>query len=293
MITTQLVDFIKTSVAQGKAHEEIIATLKSAGWSEADITAGFDAAKGNTPVPQIASEPLLGPGQILSQSWKIYNDNFWKFIGISVIPLAGWFFIGLMLGAGLLISNTLSSFLSPIIAIILGIVIGIVLVVLVIYLAVWAQASLIVAIRDHAQLLPFKEIFKRGRPYINPYFSASVTAGLYILFGTILLIIPGIIFWVWYSFAGISVILENSDSSQALKLSKSLSKGRWGSVFWRILCPIFIVWGVLVLISIAGHALPKTVGNIVSNVVSLIISPLIIVYMVQLYMNLKHSKKAE
>lgn len=86
---------------------------------------------------------------------------------------------------------------------------------------------------------------------------ASILTIATILGGTMLLIVPGILFAISLSFVGASVVLENKKGVEALVQSFWYVKGRRGPVFWRLflvgLCVMlfsFLVFVVLASIAI-------------------------------------------
>ena len=82
---------------------------------------------------------------------------------------------------------------------------------------------------------------------IWPMFVVSIIAGLIIFGGMLLLIIPGIIFSVWYAFSVYTVIFDNKKNMAALTASKDLVTGKWWGVLWRLFAPSF-VFGVVLLL---------------------------------------------
>lgn len=52
--------------------------------------------------------------------------------------------------------------------------------------------------------------------------------------GLLLLIIPGLIFFVWFAFAQLAVILDNQRDIKALSFSRDLSRGRFWFVAWKL-----------------------------------------------------------
>lgn len=65
----------------------------------------------------------------------------------------------------------------------------------------------------------------------------SILYGLIVFGGSLLLIIPGIIFGFWFYFSRLGVILDNQSPIEALKTSKKLVAGRFGAVLWRLCAP--------------------------------------------------------
>lgn len=62
----------------------------------------------------------------------------------------------------------------------------------------------------------------------------SLLQGAIILFGLLLFIVPGIIFWIWFSFARYAVLIDNkSPGSESLINSKKMALGRFWQIAWR------------------------------------------------------------
>jgi len=129
--------------------------------------------------------------------------------------------------------------------------------------------------------------------------------GLVTIIGLILLIIPGIIFAIWYAFAVYINIIETKDNKgwDALKRSKELVAGRWGATFWRIMIPALSIY-LLSMIVVIGLMFMFTGGqinfedsmhiaiyNTVTTIIFLALAPLFTSFYIILYNNLKETKK--
>lgn len=76
----------------------------------------------------------------------------------------------------------------------------------------------------------------------------SILTSLIILGGLILLIIPGVLFAVWFAFSFYAVAIDEHKVVESLKTSHQLVKNRWWAVLWRLIAPgIFFA---LILMSI-------------------------------------------
>jgi hypothetical protein len=116
--------------------------------------------------------------------------------------------------------------------------------------------------------------------------------------GFLLLVVPGIVFSMWYSFAGPVVALERTTARRALTRSRELGKGyylRNLGVFLLaalvILTPSFVlgvVWGAIVALA----NLPLPLSHIVGGVIGALIAPPISVAVVLLYYDLRVRKEA-
>ena len=65
-----------------------------------------------------------------------------------------------------------------------------------------------------------------------PVILSSILAGLAVLGGFVLLIIPGIIFSTWFAFVIYAVALDGEKNTAALRASKRLVTGRWWEGLW-------------------------------------------------------------
>ncbi len=82
---------------------------------------------------------------------------------------------------------------------------------------------------------------KRTRGLILPAFGLTILVGLIVTGGFILLIIPGIIFSIWFVFTLQARVLDQKKGTSALSQSKSLVAGNWWGVFGRIVLATIIV----------------------------------------------------
>jgi len=73
-----------------------------------------------------------------------------------------------------------------------------------------------------------------------PALLISILTSLIIIGGFILLIVPGVIFAIWYAFSFYAVVLDQHKVMDALKTSKNLVQGRWWAVWWRLFAPTLV-----------------------------------------------------
>lgn len=99
------------------------------------------------------------------------------------------------------------------------------------------QAVIVVAITKvvSGNLVGIKETLKIAWGKLGRYFLTNLLTGLIVLVGFIFLIIPGIVFMVWYAFAQYIVINQDIRPIDALKQSKLLVSG----YFWPVLGRLF------------------------------------------------------
>ncbi|AKM83168.1 hypothetical protein A2422_00585 [Candidatus Woesebacteria bacterium RIFOXYC1_FULL_31_51] len=119
-----------------------------------------------------------------------------------------------------------------------------------------------------------KTFFKKGLKSIWKFYLISLVIGILIFLGSLLLIIPGIIFAVWFSFSIFLILDKNLKIKDSLLKSKSLVKGKFLKIFGR-----FIVFGFVILIIQTILGLIPYMGTIlVSFLAPLFILPFYLLY---------------
>jgi len=123
----------------------------------------------------------------------------------------------------------------------------------------------------------FDLIKKRG----GRIFITSIVVSLVIGFGTLLCIIPGILFCYWYFFAVTVVALEGYSVGDAMSRSKEFSRSHSAFLFIVVLIIvviiIYIIGSVISTIITFGAGDTPYVGTIISGIISWLIAPYIYV----------------
>lgn len=225
---------------------------------------------------QVAERPthLLGAKELLKNSWQIYKKRFSTFMLISLVSL-----VTLPL---YFVNPTAFLVIFPLV---------ILWALIAIFLGLWQMPAMLYAVKDRDQNIGFKESFKRGLSKIWPYLGTEALAGLAVLGGTILLVIPGIIFAIWFTFSSYLVVSENLSGKAALSRSKQLVKGS----FWAVLGRSAFI-GLIVFIAslifgfIFSFVFGEGMENVGTLISSILISPLATIYIFLIYEELKKIK---
>jgi hypothetical protein len=121
---------------------------------------------------------------------------------------------------------------------------------------------------------------------------------LLLLIGGVLLVVPGIIFWIWFLFTPIIVVLERVSGPSALKRSKNLGKSFYlktlllVTLLFALVYVIILVTGLVVGLAIAFLDFPPITAQLVGGLIGLILSPLPAIAPVLLYYDLRVRKEA-
>jgi hypothetical protein len=176
-------------------------------------------------------------------------------------------------------------------------------------------ASSVSASTASSSMMPFPSIFpiyNRASQLLFPYFWVMFLAGLAVAFGMIFLIVPGLIFAVWFAFSSFFLILGNGKVANgakatefrgraALRASKQYVKGIWLEVLIRLV--IAMLLGLLLNIALAifksfvadilqapAYAVySAALANFLDFAYQLVVMPYFVVYGYELYMDVMHS----
>jgi hypothetical protein len=235
---------------------------------------------------------LVSIKEILTKGWDIFSKNYQQFITpilIMLAPTVLYYLAMLYTGAGSILLN-------------------LVLLAAMIFVNIWISVILVLMADKlfKGQPIEINKIFEVSFAKIPSYLLVAILTGLAIFGGFILLIIPGIIFTIWFGFSSYINLLEDKDNKgvAALKSSKALVEGRWLNVFVRLVVPSLVVYIALIIVMIiVGIIMALLSGaisqyesmiitNIISSVCSLILTPLMVIFGIILYNSLKATKGA-
>lgn len=278
--------YIKQQRAAGVNDDAIKRAMLSSGWKEEQLQSAFSSGTTDE-----FGGRLLGPMELFSKSFSILKSRFWTLVGIQFLPVAIAFAVGLIVALGSIagVALGLSWNIGTILAVV---VVGIVFMIGAVYISLWSQVALFQAIINAGERIGFKEAFKRSRSKIGAFFWVSLLESLVVAGGFILLIIPGIIFAVWFIFANIIYMDEGTRGTAALAKSREYTRGIWGKIAGRMLAFSLIWIGIYIALGILSAFFKdgKIAANILTQALSVIMAPLFTIYAVLIYKNIKSIK---
>jgi len=158
----------------------------------------------------------------------------------------------------------------------------------------WVQGALVTAvedIRDGRADLSLGDTFRRVQPQLGAIVVAGLLAGLGIVAGLLLLIVPGLVLMTWWVLVIPVVVLERTAATAAFGRSRELVRGYGWNVFGVIVLTILLLLGFEIVLSIALSPLDDWLRAFVSNVVSgSLTSPFIALVWTLLYFRLRQAK---
>jgi len=236
-------------------------------------------------------QKLIGIKDLFRNSWNIYKKDFKKFLVITVI------FFGVM---GLMMtfigpeipqipeakvqSAPTSAFIpnqaQPFFTIPWYLFLPIILATSLI--SILGTASLIFAVKEVPQEWKIRDVIKNGWSKYLSFFLVSLLTGLVVGLGFLLLIIPGVIFAIWFTFSTYTVICEDKKGFKALSRSKELVKGYW----WPTAKRVFTLIIIIIPFSLSLQFIPY-LGQLAFMV---LFPPFSVIYNYLIYQNLREIK---
>jgi hypothetical protein len=195
----------------------------------------------------------VNPTEVLGEAWALYKRH-WRHL----LPIA--FVVYLLLSLLVLLLAWLLGWLGAIAAVLVSIV-G----------TFWIQGALVVAIddvRDGRPDLSISETLSRVTPRINTLTLAGLLAGIAIVIGLALLIVPGLVLLTWWLFIVPVIMLEGAGVMDSFGRSRELVRGNGWNVFGLIVLTILVLIGAQIILALILIPLPDAVQGYVGNLAS-------------------------
>ena len=234
---------------------------------------------------------LSSPLELLTHAGRMYREHLWLFLGY-----AAWLL--LPFAAFVVLTFAPSHWFIVVAAIVAAAA--------ELFLSIWVSIVLMrLCASIHAgKPLDIKQLHVNSLQRVPAIVGVIFLQIIIFLGGLLLLIAPGILFAIWYSFAQPITAIEDKRGMQALADSKELVHGRFFPVLWRLFLGPFViglVFSIVVgaLISVIAFAngldpivildqSPSPVWvDIIEMIGEVLILPLVVIYITLLYLELK------
>ncbi len=283
----QLTDWVTGQLRQGTSKEEVKQMLKNEGWQDHDIDHVFSdthpqISKIPTP-PEHRATRLIGPWQLIKKTLSVYKSNWKTFLGIYFLPAIATIAAVAVMAIVIFPSSGTFRVVSALIFFVL-------IIAIIINFSGWIFAALLHATKNREQKPGIKESYRQSKSLRFLMLGITIATGFIVLGGTMLFIIPGIIFFVSFMFATCVLSYENIKGMDALMKSREYVRGMWWGVFGR-----FLIFEILLMIAVYGipgilGVLNDTLGNISTFIVSILSAPITYIFTALLYENLRDIK---
>lgn len=233
---------------------------------------------------------MTSPLDLLHASWRMYRDHARLFVGY-----ASW----LLLTYAAIVLMSLIPESGP--------QLGTALLVEVADLVLWMWMAVIMTLLA-VSLASGKEPDTAKLPtdawkLLWPFVLVGILQGLVTLGGFLLLVVPGLIFLVWYSFAQQALLIDGKRGLEAMTASRDLCRGRFFTVAWYLFLGLFVTSAAMILFiavvflslsAITGTNIETVFGadaplwaDVTVTVTDIFVMPLLYIYWVLTYLELK------
>ncbi|MFA6601561.1 MAG: hypothetical protein WCT02_01725 [Candidatus Paceibacterota bacterium] len=260
----------------------------------------------NQPVAVAKPKQLLGSIELIKRAWVFYKANFRRLWPLYLLGSLG------SLGLQFQFSDKTAALFSGHSSVVAVVVALVIIVSILLFLSQIALLKSIVDVRK-GQYEGIKSAYKKSSKFFWPYIVILIMLSLAKAGAMVLFIVPGIILAGYLSFTSCEFFDQEKKGFKALLGSWSLVRGYWKSVVWRwivisilisltmliVIIPLAIVGTVLVIVAVAIKSTAMTVISVSVGLIIiaifclLLVVPLGIITMFELYYNLKEVRSAE
>ena len=230
-------------------------------------------------------------GSVLSKSFDVWTENILVFGLIFVVGWAPVFIFGLMTGVITTSASDLQSDLSS--ADILPLILH-TLVSLLAYSLIYGASSLgtVQALQGYRPNIG--ECLGHGFSVMFPVFLVNLLISFIVMFGMLLLIIPGLVIMVVYAVCAPVAALERTGISETLSRGAQLSKGnRWGifGIFLIHLASVLVFYSVIEILPFIAGSAGATLAVILEFIIDVALGSFFAVVWCVTYYDLRTAKE--
>jgi hypothetical protein len=217
---------------------------------------------------------------VLGEAWGLYKAHLRHLLTISFVVYLAVALLSVLLS--IILVNWLAGLLAAAVSIVA---------------LFWVQGALVKAVedvRDGRADLALGETFQRVRPQLGSIIVGGILAGLGIVLGLILLIVPGLVLMTWWVLIIPVIVLERRSAGEAFGRSRELVRGYGWRVFGVIVLTILILLGFSIVLAIVLAPFEEWLQSFLSNVISgTVTAPFIAVTWTILYYRLRGAKEEQ
>ncbi len=231
-------------------------------------------------------------GDILDRSIQLYRSNLLKFIGIILLIKGPYLILERFLLELIKPVATEASYMSVNALLLLRLLEPLFIVPI-----LTAAMTMAISERFLNREIGIAEAYSRILRRFFPLLGTILIAGIVIGIGFMVLIIPGLILWVWFAFIPQTVVIEGEGGIGAMKRSKYLVKGYFARTFALFILIFIAVSLVTGVISYGITRFPflgqysRPLGEGAANVISVLLEPFRIAAMTLLYYDFRIRKE--
>jgi hypothetical protein len=215
---------------------------------------------------------------VINEAWGVYKAHWRHLLTFSFVVYAAVAVIGALLGA------VLDVWIAALIMAVVSL-----------FAFFWLQAALVKAVddvRDGRADFSLSETFAQAQEHLAAVAVAAILAGLGIVIGLILLIVPGLVLLTWWAVIIPVVVLENKSAGESFTRSRELVRGFGWNVFGVIVLVVLLLIGFNIALSIILTPLADWLQSFLSQFISgTLTAPFTATVLTLLYFRLRAAKE--
>lgn len=237
----------------------------------------------------------LTTGALLDRAVRLYANNFALLVGINAVAYVPFYLIMLFFQSSMSINTQDDN--APWAAIIYFIVF-IILWTSIAFPIAGGAATYAISERYLGNQVSIQAALRRGMASFWSVSIAQITVSIKVIIGFLLLIVPGVLWWLSYSVVVPTILVEGQKAQASLRRSRELMKGHRGKAFAIVVVLVLLealastgvgsLVKLLVSTSTAGGAV---VYAAVNNLMTIFLAPLGIVATILLYYDMRIRKE--
>jgi hypothetical protein len=233
-------------------------------------------------------------GGLLDRAFRLYTANFPLMVGITAVAYVPLYAVQLFMQAG---GQIASRNLMTIMTILFGFILALLWISLTFPIAAGA-ATYAISERYLGNEVTVGEALSRAFKRLWTLSMAQLEVGLRVMLGILLLIIPGILWWLSYSLAVPVVMVEGQKAGPSVKRSRELVKGNRKKVFVVLMVVTMLQWlvgfGVGKLLQMVLDAQSPSgalISTALGGITQILLAPLAIIAAILLYYDFRIRKE--
>ena len=296
MVTKELYAFIQKQQKNGASEDDTVRLLRDNGWSKEDIADGLTAvAEGHLPDAQIGERvPLVPPEDLLRQTYIVIKKHIKPVLGVVVI-----FEVVLIILQMLAQTQPALSVLNQ------GgnlSVLSIIVSIFIILVSLGIQTVTALAILSIVEKeTTIQEALATSLSKLTMGWTIVSLILFAVVGGIVLLVVPGVMIGVWLLFALFVMFDQHLNVFESFIQSRELTRGYWWALAWRIVILSILLGlinvGVDLVVSLLSQSVSYTdefvLDMIISSVASVFTYPTSMIFILQLYKDIKEKNPVE
>ena len=224
---------------------------------------------------------------LLKESVSLFIDNFPKFLGLIVLfflPLAIGYLVIFALTAGAI---TFLGLQKDLVAAFVA-VFSFLMAAGFLCWGVFYSIALIkmVAVIDKGESLKVTDAYRQAIPLFAPFFLVYFLVAIKVFLWSLLFVIPGIIFAIFYTFTQFSVIIDGKRGREALVFSRNIIQPQFWQFITKISLVMIIMIGVTLGLKMLSGLLP-IIGEILLGIFNIFEGAFATIFLYLLYKDFK------